>query len=204
MSSQTRISKRKHSTVEPDSPSPSRASQRMRKPTTKLLQGTLGFPSRLSQVSTPTKSPTLVSEEQSQASTRQNSLSPTPQSRQSSKSREPKDTTISSKRRTWWEIDFDLEGLQEFKTRAPTLRSIGASRISWIYLHGRMLKNKHGAKHWVCRHCYFQGDTPTVRVMAAASTTSCSKHLKTVHSIYQPGKEPNDGTAVIMEDFLEG
>jgi hypothetical protein len=67
-----------------------------------------------------------------------------------------------------------------------------------------MLKNKHSAKHWVCRHCYFQGDTPTIRVMAAASTTSCSKHLKTVHSIYQPGKEPNDGTAVIMEDFLEG
>jgi len=108
MSSQTRISKRKHSTVEPDSSSPSRASQRMRKPTTKLLQGTLGFPSRLSQVSTLTKSLTPVSQEQSQASTRQNSLSPTPQSGQSSKSREPKDTTISSKRRTWWEIDFDL------------------------------------------------------------------------------------------------
>jgi hypothetical protein len=204
MSSQTRISKRKHSTVEPDSPSPSRASQRVRKPTSKLLQGTLGFSSRLSQVSTP-KSLTTVS--QSQASTRQNSLSPTPQSqsqlRQSSD--QAKEPTISSKRRTWWEIDFDLKGLQEFKTRSPTLRSISANKISWIYLYGRMLKNKKGAKYWICRHCYEASITPTLKVIAATSSTSCMKHLGSVYKIYKPGQEPNNtGTASVIEDFLEG
>jgi hypothetical protein len=109
MTSQTRVSKRPHSAVEPDSPSPSRAYQRVRKPTTKLLQGTLGFSSRLSQVSTPTsKSPTPVSSQAS--SPRPISLSPTPQSqsqrsssdaaRSEKKKKKPKAGTIASTRRT--------------------------------------------------------------------------------------------------------
>jgi hypothetical protein len=151
MSSQTRVSKRLHSTVDPDSLSPSRAPQRMCKLTTKLLQGTLGFTSRLSQVSTLTKSPTPVSQSQA-PSPRLRSLSQTLQSQSqrslsAKNSSLPKDTTISSKRRIWWDIDFDLEGLQEFKTQAPTFRSIGTSCISWIYLYGRMLENKKGAKY---------------------------------------------------------
>jgi hypothetical protein len=46
---------------------------------------------------------------------------------------------------------------------------------------------------------------PTVKVIAAALSTSCIKHLGTVHGIYQPGKEPDTGgTATVMNDFLEG
>jgi hypothetical protein len=40
--------------------------------------------------------------------------------------------------------------------------------------------------------------------MASESTSSCSNHLASDHSIYQPGKEPTStGTAAVMNNFLE-
>jgi hypothetical protein len=140
MTSQTRRSKRTIHSVEPESLSPTRTSQRKKKSTYKALQSTLPFallaPSQLSQVSTPRRrSPT--------PSTRESSVSPTPSgpslasstSAPSIRSSKSKANTIRAVRRVFFEVDFDLIG-REYSVRARTYRSILQSRISWIYLHG--------------------------------------------------------------------
>jgi hypothetical protein len=180
----------------------------MRKPTTKLLQGTLGFSSRLSQVST-LKSLTLVSLQAS--SPRPTSLSPTLQSQSQQSSlaatrseKKKKAGTIASIRRTHFEIDFDYEDLLLYKLRPRGPRAISQNRISWIYLHGMELKRKKDhAKHWLYKHCY-KGSPPKVKVIASESTSSCTNHLGSEHCIYQPGKESAPAnTAAIMNTCLK-
>jgi hypothetical protein len=64
-------------------------------------------------------------------------------------------------------------------------------------------RKKDHAKHWLCKYCY-EGSPSKIKAMASDSTSSCSNHLGSDHSIYQPGKGPAPAnTATIMNTYLE-
>jgi hypothetical protein len=210
MSSQFHKTKRAHSAISPDDDSPTRSSQRKRRPTSKLLQGTLAFvPSQLSQVLTARKLPSPPTAAPLASFTRRPALSPTP-SEPSSPLRPPahqKSITIPAAKRIFFEVDFDFVGT-EFRLRKRTKRSINHSRISWIYLHGIELEKKdpkrnEWTKYWICRPCY---DAGSCKVMAAESTASCGKHLTGAHGIYAPGTHPPvaSGNKLATSSCFEG
>jgi hypothetical protein len=202
MTSQTRGSKRTHSSIEPESPLSPRTSQRKKRASYKVQQSTLPFaPSQLSQVSTPRRrrptTPPILCQEASREST----LSPTPgtSSLASSSVSTARSTTIRALKRVFFEVDFDLVG-HEYSVRARTSRAIKHSRISWIYLHGMELeKEKGNHKYWFCKHCYDVGKS---KILNAGSTAGISKHLNTTHDIYSPGTTPSVGNTV--DSYLEG
>lgn len=203
MTSQTRSSKRSHASMEPESPNSPRTSARKNRPSYKALQSTLPFapiePSQLSQVSMPRRpqSPELSTQDSTRETTPQ---SPTPSSRPSSSQATSKRDTIAGKNRVIFDIDFDRIG-REFSYRKRTTRTVGSSRVSWIYLHGMELAKEKDDKHWICKLCYEAGKA---KVLVATSTTSARKHLVT-HGIYAPGARPPgssaDGT---VDAYLEG
>jgi hypothetical protein len=211
MSSQSHKTKRAHSAISPDDGSPTRSPQRKRRPTSKLLQGTLAFvPLQLSQVLTARKSPSLPTAAPLASFTRGPALSPTP-SEPSSPLRPPalqKLITILASKRIFFEVDFDFVGT-EFRLRKRTKRSINYSRITWIYLHGIELEKKdpkrnEWTKYWICRPCYDAGSR--CKVMAAESTASCGKHLIWAHGIYALGTHPPvaSGSKLAIRSCFEG
>jgi hypothetical protein len=203
MTSQTRRSKRTIYSMEPESLSPTRTSQRKKKSTYKALQSTLPFalsaPSQLSQVSTSRRRSLTLS-------TRESSVSPTPSgpslasstSAPSTCLSKSKANTIRAVRRVFFEVDFDLIG-REYSVRVRTHRSILQSRILWIYLHGIELE-KGRARYWLCKHCHDVGKS---KVLSAISTAGCSRHLN-IHSIYPPGTLPPSVSNTTFDACLEG
>ena len=156
--------------------------------------------SQLSQVSTSqaTSQAPSTPGPSTQASTRNNSLSPTPATRRSSKQQLLE--TIEARKRVTFEVDFALVG-REHSFKKRTTRSIKSSRISWIYLHGMALEKDGKDKHWICKACYENG---TAKVLVATSTTSCIKHLAT-HGFYPPGTQPlNSGADGTVDAWVEG
>lgn len=204
MTSQIRRSKRAYSEIESDDDPLARSSVRVRRPTAKLAQSMLGFtrsqPGQGADAHPPSAPSTLPS------LTRDASLSPELSTQPStSRSTSRRKHTIAATKRVTFDIDIGLVG-PEYRLRTRTIRSINKSRISWIYLHGIELEKKDGnGKYWLCRPCY---DVGNVKIMPAASTSSCSEHLRSnLHRIYPPGVEaPASASGVstaLLDSFLE-
>lgn len=218
MTSQIRKSKRSYSAIDSDDQSPTRNSQRKRRPTTKVVQSTLGSAlgftrkSQLSQVTTRSVSPQQEQPSTQEPSTREPSpreasSSPEPQSVSQGQRTPSRRHLIAASKRVFFNVDFTLlEG--DYRLRARRMRSIGSSKISWIYLHGVELEKKNTTtgtmeRYWICKHCYDDG---TYKIMSAGSTSSITEHLNNiVHRIYAPGTKlpTTDSTTKIVTYLAE-
>jgi hypothetical protein len=210
MSQRSRQGKRTHSERDSENDSPTRSSQRVRRPTAKLQQSTLGFrrppasQSLLSNVTTRSPSPSIASTRES--STRPPSPSLPPDSLVSPSvqkvKKKPRKHEISAHRRVEFEVDLlRLDG--EYRRRVRTKHAFHNAPISWIYLHGVELEktgSKSWHKHWLCKHCFDDG---TMKSFAVDSTYSAGRHLKKAHSIYPPGEQP-PVELDRLEPFFEG
>jgi hypothetical protein len=209
MSQRSYQTKRPYSEVDSENDSPTRASQRSRRPTAKLQQSILEFGRRPSSQSllrrVTARSPTPQSIEPStqEPSTREQTPESLSEAVQKEKVRKkkPRKNQISAHRRV--EIEVDLTRLDgEYRERLRSKSAFGSAPISWIYLHGIELEKrgeKGWNKQWLCKHCY---DSGTVKIFAADSTWSPSRHLEGTHGIYSPGT-PRPAALDRLDSYLE-
>jgi hypothetical protein len=209
--SDTRKRKRLYVTRDSDNDSPTRSSQRARRPTAKLLQSTLGFgrptasQSLLSNVTTRSltgsPSPSLLPSTGEPSTRAQLPESPTSSSIAQKVKRKARKREISAYRRVEFKPELkQLDG--EYRHRLRTKQAFFNAPISWIYLHGIELERKSDKrwhKHWLYKHCY---DAGKMKSFAADSTWSASRHLEGAYGIYPPGVEPPAGLDR-LDSYLE-
>jgi hypothetical protein len=199
----SRAGKRTYSQSFPEqAPSISR-SQPTRSSTSTRKQSRLAFSQSTSQEVLWARSPPPQERPRSRSPSASQESSIVPSESASNASR-PLSGKIPAARRIYFEVDLsklELEGV--FRTRARNIRGINKGRISWIYLYGLELekidKEGHSSKYWLCKPCF---DDANTKVMSAASTFSCSEHLRRHHKILPPGSSATPTTTSSIDPYL--
>jgi hypothetical protein len=162
MSQQTRQTKRPHSAIDSENDSPTRSSQRVRRPTAKIIQSTLGgfrlerppasqghLNNTIIRSPTRSRSPSPLRSPSSSTQPLIRAQSPSDSASQSIKRSQQKHEIYASKR---LEFNVDLTMLGgDFRHRSRKKRSVFQSKISWTDLHGIELE-KRGTKGDYTKH----------------------------------------------------
>jgi hypothetical protein len=99
--------------------------------------------------------------------------------------------TIAARERVEFDIDFQLlRSFGTYRLRPKTKRSVGGSRVSWIFKHGAEVEKlqsngQYGGRYWICKDCHQK--RIKLEPHSVIATGSASYHLEKVHKVSPHG-----------------